>query len=206
MHSLFILHFTKSLSHPSTGNSKTLCLSREHMKGGIGIFDYQFSACSFQFANFGLVVYSILYFKAFKGDEAMNYDLLKGCSYFHINDCGFFFFLFENQSDQSLHYVEGKNEIVNFVQIWLKYYTCYEIITPVISHACARQKKIFAWKVIENQSDQSSHCFCSISQLLLHFQSQLYPQVFLPLGTHEGTLRVVQFTLNASTGDYIENI
>lgn len=53
-----------------------------------------------------------------------------------------------------------------------------------------------------------------IKLLLLHHQptsasfpgSTLHPNVFPAPGTHEGTFRVVQFTHNASTGDYIKDI
>lgn len=62
----------------------------------------------------------------------------------------------------------------------------------VISHASARQKKIIAWKMIENHFSLINHtAFATISQLLRYFRTQLsIPKCSLPQELMRGRLEL----------------
>lgn len=115
------------------------------------------------------------------------------------------FFKKTKRCEKSLHYVKEKNcELCTDFE-----FKMIHVMELLLWSAMLAQVKR---KSLPGKWSRIISVWSIILLLLLHHRptstsfpdSTLHPEVFPAPGTREGTFRVVQFTLNASTGDYKE--
>lgn len=202
---LFLLHFTKSLSHSMTLNSKNYTFTTRIWRVERGflmiISDFSFHFCHFwRCCASPFLIHSI--------HKAIDWNLPKGCFLPSWTWLWILFFLFLKTNDVRSHCTMLRKNL------WILYRFEYKMIHVMElllwSTMLVKEKR----KSLPRKWSRIISVWSVIPLLLLHHQptsasfpgSTLHPEVFPAPGTHEGTFRVVQFTLNASKGDYIKNI
>lgn len=172
----YVFLFTKSLNHPTTSDSTTLCLYREHTEGWIRSFDDQFYDHPFRFCHCWRLTGLRLDFLSVQGDKGTK---LEGWlrDVFYPNNVWFFFF-FAQWLVGIVFYVE-KTKSKRKSKTWHFY----------------REKKDTYYNrhaPVTNLLYFYSSTICQFNFLLLHFQSA-FLNVPSP-GSYMGTLSCTVYT------------